>query len=139
MLKKVKKYYNKWRSVSGFRHFGYARSHTYELVKQYLKSVKVTILLHVHVPYSPDLAHVTFSFLQNSLFYLVVVSQIPKTGSASSSEFYVNNHSMTHFWLKILWRDVLFIPLFESNVVSNPCIQCKRILQGNRKQQWCIL
>lgn len=77
MLKKVKKYYNKWRSVSGFRHFGYALSHTYELVKQYSKSVKVTILLHVHVPYSPDLAHATFFLspkLKKSLFYLVVVT-----------------------------------------------------------------
>lgn len=59
--------------MSGFRHFGYALSHTYELVKQYSKAVKVTILLHVHVPYSPDLAHATF-FLSPKLKKKFVLS-----------------------------------------------------------------
>ena len=62
VLKKLKKYYQKRRPVSGFRHVRLlhdnAPSHTSELVKQFLKSEKVTVL--PHPPYSPDLAPCDF-------------------------------------------------------------------------------
>ncbi|XP_062593106.1 histone-lysine N-methyltransferase SETMAR-like [Saccostrea cucullata] len=61
VLKKLKKY-QKRRPVSGFRHvrllYDNAPSHTSELVKQFLKSEKVTVL--PHPPYSPDLAPCDF-------------------------------------------------------------------------------
>lgn len=62
VLKKLKKYYQKRRSVSGYRHarllHDNAPSHTSELVKQFLKSENVTVL--PHPPYSPDLAPCDF-------------------------------------------------------------------------------
>ncbi|XP_062582211.1 histone-lysine N-methyltransferase SETMAR-like [Saccostrea cucullata] len=62
VLKKLKKYYQKRHPVSGFRHVRLlhdnAPSHTSELVKQFLKSEKVTVL--PHPPYSPDLAPCDF-------------------------------------------------------------------------------
>lgn len=62
VLKKLKKYYQKRRPVSGFRHVRLlhdnAPSHTSQLVKQFLKSEKVTVL--PHPPYSPDLAPCDF-------------------------------------------------------------------------------
>ena len=62
MPKKHTKYYYKQRPVSGFRHVRLlhdnAPSHTSELVKQFLKSEKVTVL--PHLPYSSDLIQFDF-------------------------------------------------------------------------------
>lgn len=56
ILKKLQKYYQTHLFVSAFRHFRLlhdnAPSRTSELVKQVLKSEKVTVLSHP--PYSPD-------------------------------------------------------------------------------------
>lgn len=62
ILKQLKKNYSKHCTVSGFRHvrllYIYAPSHTAELVKQFLKLEKFTVL--PHQPYSPDPAPCDF-------------------------------------------------------------------------------
>ena len=90
--------------MSGFRHVRLlhdnAPSHTSELVKQFLKSGKVTVL--PHLPYSPDLSPFDFfSFFQNlKSSYLVVVTSPDKPlaqPSVSASEVYLNQRTVTHF------------------------------------------
>ena len=58
VLEKPKKYYQKQRPVTGFKHIsllhGNVPSHTYAIVTAFLKKEKVTVL--PHLPYSLDLA-----------------------------------------------------------------------------------
>lgn len=62
VLKKLKKYYQKRRTVTGFKHVRLlhdnAPAHTSQIVREFLKSEKVTVL--PHPPYSPDLAPCDF-------------------------------------------------------------------------------
>jgi hypothetical protein len=55
-LKKVKKYYQTWHPMLGFRHFNlpkhYAPPHTSEFVHQYLKMEMVNFLSHTHIQVS---------------------------------------------------------------------------------------
>ena len=63
VLTKLKKYYEKRRPVTGFKHVRLlhdnAPAHTCSIVTNILKSEKVTVL--PHPPYSPDLAPCDFS------------------------------------------------------------------------------
>lgn len=95
MLKKLKTYYQTRRSVSGFRHVHLllynASSHTSELVKQVLKSEKVTLL--PHPPYSPDPAPCNFFPFSKTKTYLFVVTSPGKPmtqPSVNASEVYQN-------------------------------------------------
>ena len=62
VLKKLKKYYQKRRPATGFKHVGLlhdnAPAHTSAIVTAFLKKEKVTVL--PHSPYSPDLAPCDF-------------------------------------------------------------------------------
>ena len=62
ILKKLKKYYQKRRPATGFKHVGLlhdnAPAHTSAIVTAFLKKEKVTVL--PHPPYSPDLAPCDF-------------------------------------------------------------------------------
>ena len=81
-----------------------APAHTFEIVKQFLKLEKVTVLLHL--AYSPDLAPPTttlrfFSFSKNWKKKVLVVDITQgkplAQPSASVSEVYLNQTVMTHF------------------------------------------
>ena len=62
VLKKLKKYYQKRRPATGFKHarllHDNAPAHTFAIVTAFLKKEKVTVL--PHLPYSPDLAPCDF-------------------------------------------------------------------------------
>ena len=65
VLKKLKKYYQKQRPATGFKHVcllhDNAPAHTCAIVTAFLKKEKVTVL--PHPPYSPDLAPMWFPFV----------------------------------------------------------------------------
>ena len=65
VLKKLKKYYQKRRPATGFKHVRLlhdnALAHTFAIVTVFLKKAKVTVL--PHPPYSPDLAPCDFFLL----------------------------------------------------------------------------
>ena len=64
VLKKLKKYYQKRRPATGFKHVRLlhdnAPAHTSAILTAFLKKEKVTVL--PHLPYSPDLAPCNFLF-----------------------------------------------------------------------------
>ena len=106
-LKKLKKYYHNRRPVTGFQHVCLlhynASAHTSEIVKQFLMSEKVTFL--PHPPYSPDLAphphprdFFLFPKLKSSYLFIDITPGKPLAQpSASVSEVYSNQHTVTHF------------------------------------------
>ena len=95
ILKKLSKYYQKRRPVTGFPYVcllhNNAPAHTSDIVKQFLKSEKVIVLLQP--TYSPDLTPLRFfSFFQNQNSCYLVVDLAPgkllAQPSASVSEVY---------------------------------------------------
>jgi len=52
---------DKWKKNNWFLHHDNAPAHTSLVVRQFLTSKNITVILHPH-PYSPDLAHATFSY-----------------------------------------------------------------------------
>ena len=72
VLKKLKKYYQKRRPATGFKHarllHDNAPAHTAAIVTAFLKKEKVTVL--PHPPYSPDLAPCDFFFFFFFFFFL---------------------------------------------------------------------
>ena len=114
VLKKLKKYYQKRRPATGFKHVRLlhdnAPAHTSAIVTVFLKKEKVTVL--PHPPYSPDLAPCDFilfpklkAFLAGrkyqsrqalgSLFVCVEVLRPSQPNGVMSSAVSLPNHTFT--------------------------------------------